>query len=273
MNDETSNLHAKIKWNEKAVGSQRSNAPKGTEKYFEDIKKYRYGYETPFLPRLLLQNVQDKEILEIGVGHGIDATEMVKNGGKYTGLDITENHIDLTKKIFELQGLRYEQIIIGDLQTVDLEKKFDIIYSFGVLHHISHEEVYLKKLRTIIKEDGELRTAVYSKHSFFNYYMYLTWIVKNRCKVPFNVWQGYVSDGASFEHPITIKIRSKKEVLQLYTSCRFKVKKYYKRGFVQKYLPIFGRFLHPDGKTLNFFGSILGWYHILFLSQANDNKL
>ncbi len=180
MNDETSNLHAKIKWNEKAVGSQRSNAPKGTEEYFEDIKKYRYGYETPFLPRLLLQNVQDKEILEIGVGHGIDATEMVKNGGKYTGLDITENHIDLTKKNFELQGLQYERIITGDLQTVNLERKFNVIYSFGVLHHISHEEVYLKKLRAILKEDGELRIAVYSKHSFFNYYLKSASYQKNK---------------------------------------------------------------------------------------------
>ena len=269
MSKETSNLHAQKKWNEKAVGSQRSSAIKGSLEYFQEIRQYRYGYETPFLPRLLHQNVEGKKILEIGVGHGIDGMEMVNNGGSYSGLDITENHIELTKKNFELNRLPYEEIINGDLLETPIEKKYDVIYSFGVLHHISHEDKYLQEIRKIINEDGEFRIAVYSKHSFFNYYMYVTWLLKNRCKVPFNVWQGFVSDGASFEYPITIKIRSKKEVLQLYTSCGFKVKEYYKRGFVQKYIPVFGRLLRPDGKTLNFLGSILGWYHIFIFEPTS----
>ncbi|MEP3208471.1 MAG: class I SAM-dependent methyltransferase [Maribacter sp.] len=269
MRGETSNLHAKKRWNERAVGSQRSSATKGSKVYFEDIRSYRFSYETPFLPRLLHQNVVGKEILEIGVGHGIDAIEMVRGGAKYTGLDITENHIELTKKNFALNQLPYEEIINGDLQTVPVKKKYDIVYSFGVLHHIAHEDAYLKTIRKIIKEDGELRIAVYSKHSFFNYYMYFTWLVKNRCKVAFNTWQGYVSDGASFDYPITIKVRSKKEILKLYTASGFKVKNYYKRGFVRKYIPLLGRFLRPDGRALNFLGSVLGWYHIFIFEPSS----
>ena len=267
MDSNTSNLHAKIRWNRAAVGSQRSNADKGTKKYFEDIKTYRYGYETPFIPRLLLQHVNNKEVLEIGVGNGIDAVEIANNGGKYTGLDITDNHIELTKINFNLNGLNFEQIINDDLETVDLHQKFDVIYSFGVLHHIHQEETYLKKIKNILKKNGELRIAVYSKYSFFNIYMFVTWIIKNKCKVSFNKWQGHISDAASFNHPITIKIRSKKEVLSLYESCGFNIKSYHKRGFVQNYIPILGRFLKPDGVVLNFFGSQLGWYHVFIFEH------
>lgn len=272
MEPETSNLHAKINWNKRAVGSQRSNAEKGSKQYFQDIKTYRYGYETPFIPRLLLQNVGNKDVLEIGVGNGIDAVEMAKAGAKYSGLDITENHIELTKKNFNLNGVQYDQIITGDLLTIDFNKKFDIIYSFGVMHHISHESMYLNKIREVLKENGELRIAVYSKYSFFNLYLFVTWIVKNRCKVPFNYWQGYISDGANFKYPITIKIRPKNEILNLYASCGFKVKRYYKRGFVQNYIPFLGGFLKPDGLILNFCGAVLGWYH-LFIFELSTHKV
>ena len=118
-----------------------------------------------------------------------------------------------------------------------------------------------------MKKNGELRIAVYSKYSFFNIYMFVTWIIKNKCKVSFNKWQGHISDAASFNHPITIKIRSKKEVLSLYESCGFNIKSYHKRGFVQNYIPILGRFLKPDGVVLNFFGSQLGWYHVFIFEH------
>ena len=77
-----------------------------------------------------------------------------------------------------------------------------------------------------------------------------------------------MSDGADFDHPITIKIRSKKEILNLYGQAGFVEKKYHKRGFVQKYLPFFGkRCLRPDGTTLNFLGSLLGWYHVFVFKK------
>ncbi len=265
--DNISNQNAKKRWNDWAVGSQRSSSIKGSKEYFEDIKQYRYGYETPFIPRLLCLNVNNKEVLEIGVGNGIDGITLVENGAKYSGIDITENHIQLTKQNFTNHDLKYKEFLLDDLLNVNTNKQYDIIYSFGVLHHIEHERKYLYKIKDLLRTNGELRIAVYSKYSFFNFYLFATWIFKNRCKVTFSQWQGYISDGADFKYPITIKIRSKKEVFNLYESCGFEVVSYHKRGFVQNYIPIFGKLFNPDGSFLNFMGSILGWYHILILRK------
>lgn len=267
MQDNKSNEHAKRRWNRKAVGSQRSNSKKGTKEYFEEIENYRYGYETPFIPRLLCQNVNQKNILEIGVGNGIDGSVLIKNGAIYIGLDITKNHLELAETNFKLNNLKYRSFIEGDLLDLNIDEKYDVVYSFGVLHHIEHEERYLKKIYKLLSLKGELRVGLYSKYSFFNVYMFSTWIIKNRCKVSFNHWQGHISDGAEFDYPITIRIRSKKEIMKLYLSNGFKVKSYFKRGFVQNYIPLVGKLFNPDGVFLNIMGSLLGWYHIVIFEK------
>lgn len=272
MQDNKSNEHAKRRWNRKAVGSQRATSEKGTKNYFNEIENYRYGYETPFIPKLLCRNVNNKELLEIGVGNGIDGSQLIKNGAIYTGLDITENHLKLAETNFKLNDLPYKAFINGDLLDLSIDEKYDVVYSFGVLHHISHEDKYLKRIFHLLKNDGELRIGLYSKYSFFNIYMFVTWVLKNKCKVPFNHWQGNISDGADFEYPITIKIRSKKEVLKLYKTAGFKVKSYYKRGFVQNYIPVLGKLFDPDGVLLNFMGSLLGWYHIIIFEKDNNQN-
>ena len=103
---------------------------------------------------------------------------------------------------------------------------------------------------------------------FFNIYMFVTWIFKNRCGVDFNRWQGHLSDGADFEHPITIKIRSKKEIIHLYTKNGVEVKNYYKRGGGQNYIPLLGKLFKPNGLFLSFCGTILGWYHVIIFKPV-----
>lgn len=266
---QTSDRHARIRWENRAVGFQRAGgAPKGSVEYFENIRAYRYGYETPFIPRLLTRDLWNKRVLEIGVGTGIDASEIVRNGGIYTGLDITGNHIEPTRRNLERLSLPYERLVHDDLFDATFDARFDVVYCFGVLHHIAHEARYLKRIHSLMIRGGELRVSLYSKFSFFNIFMFATWVVKNRCSVSFNHWQGYVSDGADFCHPVTIKIRTKREIVKLYERCGFEVLHYTKRGFVQNYIPILGRFLRPDGIVLNACGALLGWYHVLHFRRT-----
>ena len=93
--------------------------------------------------------------------------------------------------------------------------------ALGMLHHISHELSFLNQIYQILDKDRELRIALYSKYSFFNTYMLATWVIKNRYSVPFNVWQGFLSDAAAFDGPITIKIRSRAEIQKLYKKAGF----------------------------------------------------
>lgn len=85
VNVAQSNQQARSTWERKAVGSHRATADAGSREYFEQIRAYRYGYETPFIPRFFdFEGLRGKRVLEIGVGNGIDAVEMLINGAEYS---------------------------------------------------------------------------------------------------------------------------------------------------------------------------------------------
>lgn len=260
-----SNEAARNTWEVRAVGSHRAgSSEKGSLGYFQKIRAYRYGYETPFIPKTFkFDCLNGKRVLEIGVGNGIDAVEMMRHGALYTGIDITENHLDLTRRYVSLSSCedRLEGLIHGDLLQKEMSGKYDVVYSFGVLHHIAHEREYLEKIFTFMQPDGELRIAVYSKWSLFNAYLVTTWFLKNRCRNTLDDWRSHLAEMSDLGSPVTIKIRSRRKVERLLHEAGFSVFHYEKRGFVQNYLPVVGRRLRPDGPALATCARLMGWYH------------
>lgn len=263
---ERSNAQARSTWERKAVGSQRAVAAAGTRDYFEQIRAYRYGYETPFIPGFFdFAGLTGKRVLEIGVGNGIDAVEMLRNGARYTGVDITQNHLELTRRYMEIVEKEVagevEALIEGDLLHAEMAGNYDTAYSFGVLHHIAHERDYLQRIHELLRPGGDLRIAVYSKYSFFNAWMFATWIFRNRMRNSRDDWSSHVAEGSNLGDPVVIKIRSRGEIQELLEANGFEVIRYGRKGFVQGYLPGIGRLLKPDGPVLNAFAHVLGWYH------------
>lgn len=264
-----SNEAARATWNASAVGGQRAQgAEPGSPEYFRRIREYRYGYETPFISRLLcFREMAGKRVLGIGVGVGIDAVEMTKHGAEYYGIDITHNHLALTERNLAGHGL-HGVLTEGDLLTAEVPgAPFDFIYSFGVLHHIDHEQEILQRVREMMSLHGRLVIVVYSKYSFFNAYLILTWLLRGR-SISLDAWRSHVAEGSPIDAPVTIKIRSKRAVQALLHRAGFRVIRYQKRGFVKGYLPVIGRRLAADGATLNALGGLLGWYHLFICERA-----
>ena len=84
MDKNKSNISAIKTRSKYPVGGHRSLAPIGTEEYYLKLKNHRYNYETPFiLDTFHFKDLGNKEVLEIGVGNGIDAVEMMRNGAIY----------------------------------------------------------------------------------------------------------------------------------------------------------------------------------------------
>jgi 2-polyprenyl-3-methyl-5-hydroxy-6-metoxy-1,4-benzoquinol methylase len=257
-----SSVAARVRWNRGAVGQEHSRHEVGSLAWYADLHRHRYGYEHPWLPRLLMGDVAGKRVLEIGVGVGLDAAELIRRGAIYTGIDITENHLQRTAAYLQFEGLRAEDLRLGEITSESWPEPFDVVYSFGVLHHIDHEVEVLRKIHSLLKPCGQLRVGLYANVSFFNTYLLATWLVRNRCRVTFNAWQAIVADASDPEVLLTIKVRSAHAITRLYCAEGFKVRSYAKAGFAQNNLPIIGKHLDPDGFTLSTFGRVLGWYHL-----------
>lgn len=169
-----SNEEIKSFWDKRPCNIKHSNKTIGTREYFDEVEKRKYFVE-PHVPKFAeFKKWHGKRVLEIGCGIGTEAINFAKNGALLTIIELSPESLGLTKKRFAIYGLT-ANFILGSAEDLDMllsdEEKFDLIWSFGVIHHSPHPEIILKKCKNYLKTDGEIRMMVYAKISYKLFYL------------------------------------------------------------------------------------------------------
>jgi 2-polyprenyl-3-methyl-5-hydroxy-6-metoxy-1,4-benzoquinol methylase len=155
-------------WNARPCNLRHSNSPVGTKQYFDEVEERKYFVE-PHIPAFAdFPNWAGKRVLEIGCGIGTDATNFSRNGAIYTGVELSSESLKLAKQRFDVFGLS-GRFIEGNAEEIDQLLKgetFDLIYSFGVLHHTPNLEMALKAIRTLMEPSSVFKMMVYAKNSW-----------------------------------------------------------------------------------------------------------
>ncbi|HAB99520.1 MAG TPA: methyltransferase type 12, partial [Parachlamydiales bacterium] len=96
-------------------------------------------------------------------------------GALLTSMDLAENNIAITKKRFKVFNLKADFILgnAEELASYFPNKQFDLVYSFGVLHHTPRPTLALNECFKVLKPGGELRIMLYAKYSIKNFLIYL----------------------------------------------------------------------------------------------------
>jgi len=139
--------------------------------FFDEVATKKFKAEPHKIDFLDLQNCKGKRILELGSGLGTDAIRFAKAGATVVCVDLTHKGIDLCQKNFELHNLSGEfyQGNIEELDTflpTNYLNSFDLIYSFGVIHHTPTPSNVINQVSKYLKTNGEFRFMVYSKFSY-----------------------------------------------------------------------------------------------------------
>ncbi len=151
-------------WDTRPCNIRHSDAPFGSKQYFNEVEARKYFVE-PHIPKFAeFDKWKNKKVLEIGCGIGTDAVNFARAGADYTALELSSVSLDITKKRFESFNLK-GRFLQGNAEEFDFSEKFDLIYSFGVIHHAQFPEKIIDK---IIKNGAELRIMLYSKDSWKN---------------------------------------------------------------------------------------------------------
>jgi len=138
----------------------------GTREYYETIEEHRYRVE-PFIHSVVqFTRYHGMTLLEVGVGAGTDHLQWARAGAICHGVDLTEAAIETTRRRFELYGFRSE------LSHVDAENRlpypddtFDVVYSWGVIHHSEHPERIIAEIRRVLKPGGRFIGMMYGRRS------------------------------------------------------------------------------------------------------------
>jgi SAM-dependent methyltransferase len=106
--------------------------------------------------------------MEIGCGLGTDATNFARHGAIYTGVELSNVSLSLARRRFAVYGLHGEFLCENAeaLARVLPAALFDLVYSFGVIHHTPNPRAVIENARTLVKPDGELRMMLYATHSW-----------------------------------------------------------------------------------------------------------
>lgn len=158
-------------WNNRPCNVRHSTSPVGTREYFDEVEARRYANEPHNYTFPEFDRWKGKRVLEIGCGIGTDAVNFARAGAIYTGVDLSSESVKLAKQrfeVFKLDGELFEANAEELDAVFDPHEKFDLIYSFGVIHHAPRPERVVANLPKLLAEGGECRVMLYAKNSWKN---------------------------------------------------------------------------------------------------------
>lgn len=165
LNDEVKSF-----WEQEACGSSKvivGNLEPLTKDWYERIEQYRYEVEPFIFSVAQFSRHAGKKLLEVGVGAGTDHLQWARSGVECHGVDLTDAALETTRNRFDIYGYK------SNLQRLDAEtlpfpdKNFDIVYSWGVIHHSENPELIVSEIRRVLKSGGVFIGMMYGRRSLF----------------------------------------------------------------------------------------------------------
>lgn len=123
--------------------------------------------EKSLIKMLSMENLKGKKFIDVGSGSGLFSLAARRLGAEVYSFDYDKESVACTQKLKE----RYFnvddcwEITSGDVLEIKfLESlgKFDIVYSWGVLHHTGEMWKALENVVSLVKENGILFIAIYN---------------------------------------------------------------------------------------------------------------
>jgi ubiquinone/menaquinone biosynthesis C-methylase UbiE len=154
-------------WDVRPCGEQLTQAARGSREYFAEIEEAKdrlEPYERDFAD---FPAWRGREVLEVGCGLGTDTVRFARAGARITAVDITPTAVSLTAQRLADEGLD------GAVQQADAEQlpfpdgAFELVYSWGVLHHTPDTAAAVREVARVLRPGGEARVMLYNRRSLF----------------------------------------------------------------------------------------------------------
>ncbi len=139
-------------------------------------------------------DLEGKSFLDIGFGQGLSLLAASEKGANTVGNDINPKCaevLNLNASYFPNIKIPRISIVIGSILDLSIveelrvkskeEKGYDIVHSWGVLHHTGKMWEAIRNASSLVKEGGHLIIAIYNKHWTSPAWKMIKWFY---CKSP-----------------------------------------------------------------------------------------
>ena len=190
--------------------------------YARLVDQSRVDQSIEGLRRLIPSGLSGKTFLDLGCGSGLHAAAALLLGARsVTAIDIDENSVDTTHRLLEklVPGKAWKAEIGSVLDLASGDMLFDVVYSWGVLHHTGDMWRAIEIASRLVAPGGSLAIAIYAKTRMDLFWKVEKWIYC-RSPIPFQwiVRQAYV--GAYLVNQLVRKKKGPLTVFREYKSKR-----------------------------------------------------
>lgn len=125
--------------------------PEGDSKTLHDINPARLGFIKQHA------KLQGAMVLDVGCGGGILSESLAANGASVTGIDLSEEVLDVARLHLHESGLTvdYRNISAEDL-ALQAPAQFDAVVCMEMLEHVPDPKAVLQACATLLKPQGKL---------------------------------------------------------------------------------------------------------------------
>jgi len=164
-------------WNADPCGAR--TAPEheaGTPEFYRQVEHERYDVYAPWMRKAIgFASHAGEAVLEVGPGLGTDHAQFARSGARMFALDLTNSHLQLTRRRFENEGL-LTRPVRGDAEGLPFaDASFDLVYSYGVLHHTPDTAGAVREIHRVLRPGGLAIVGLYHRHSAFHWVYTVLW--------------------------------------------------------------------------------------------------
>jgi len=157
-------------WDARPCNIRHSAQPVGSREYFDEVEARKYFVE-PHIPRFAqFQQWRGKKVLEIGCGIGTDTINFLRHGAQVTAVDVSERSLEIAARRAQVYGFGdRSRFYCADAERLSDHvpvEEYDLVYSFGVIHHTPHPDSALREIRKYVKPGGTVKIMVYHRWSW-----------------------------------------------------------------------------------------------------------
>lgn len=124
----------------------------------------------------------NKSFLDIGCGSGLFSIAAARLGARpVLGVDVDAISVATSKDnaaqwLDNLSPVSFRHLSVLDAEQMKTLDRFDVVYSWGVLHHTGNMREALQNAAQKVVSDGILMIAIYNRHWSSSLWKFIKWI-------------------------------------------------------------------------------------------------